>query len=218
MPDTPVELLLLGAGGHAKVCADIARASGLHLVGAVDLDEEKVGVPFDPLGAEVVGTQTQLLEAPTAFLERVDADWAIIAIGHNPTRLRLTHELRDHLAGPLIHPSAIISPSASCDAGTMISPRVVVNAASVIGQSVILNTACVVEHDCRVGDGVHISPGAMVCGGVTVGDGAWIGAGATVIPGVKVGAHAIVGAGATVVRDVPAHTTVVGTPARSITP
>jgi len=46
--------------------------------------------------------------------------------------------------------------------------------------------------------------------------GCYIGAGATILQGITVGECAIVGAGAVVTRDVPAHTTVVGVPARTI--
>jgi acetyltransferase-like isoleucine patch superfamily enzyme len=49
---------------------------------------------------------------------------------------------------------------------------------------------------------------------VEIGDGAWIGIGAMILKGVRIGAGARVGAGAVVTRDVPAHTTVEGNPAR----
>jgi len=44
--------------------------------------------------------------------------------------------------------------------------------------------------------------------------GASIGSGATILANVVIGEHAIVGAGSVVTRDVPAHTIVVGNPAR----
>jgi UDP-2-acetamido-3-amino-2,3-dideoxy-glucuronate N-acetyltransferase len=48
----------------------------------------------------------------------------------------------------------------------------------------------------------------------TVGRGASIGSGATILCGVTIGEYAIVGAGAVVTRDVPAGTSVAGSPAR----
>lgn len=51
---------------------------------------------------------------------------------------------------------------------------------------------------------------------VHVGDDAWIGTQVVILPGVCIGEGAIIGAGAVVVRDVPAHTVVVGSPARVI--
>jgi len=46
--------------------------------------------------------------------------------------------------------------------------------------------------------------------------GASIGSNATILPGITIGEGAIVGAGAVVTKDVPAHATVVGNPARLI--
>ena len=51
---------------------------------------------------------------------------------------------------------------------------------------------------------------------VLVKKGATIGANATIMCGVTIGEGAVVGAGAVVLKDVAAHTTVVGNPARKI--
>ncbi|PZR77583.1 MAG: N-acetyltransferase [Chthoniobacterales bacterium] len=52
------------------------------------------------------------------------------------------------------------------------------------------------------------------CQATLVKHGAAIGSGATILGGVTIGEHAVVGAGSVVVRDVPAHSTVAGNPAR----
>ncbi|MEZ9600463.1 acyltransferase [Vibrio sp. 10N.286.46.A8] len=49
-----------------------------------------------------------------------------------------------------------------------------------------------------------------------VHDNASIGANATILPGIVIGAGAMIGAGSVVVKDVAAHSTVVGNPAREI--
>jgi acetyltransferase-like isoleucine patch superfamily enzyme len=51
---------------------------------------------------------------------------------------------------------------------------------------------------------------------VSIGSGAFLGVSSAVLPGVTVGEGAYVGAHAVVVRDVPAHTVVVGNPARAV--
>ena len=51
---------------------------------------------------------------------------------------------------------------------------------------------------------------------VTIGADCWIGGGVIISPGVAIGARCVIGAGAVVTRDIPADTTAVGNPARSI--
>jgi acetyltransferase-like isoleucine patch superfamily enzyme len=53
-------------------------------------------------------------------------------------------------------------------------------------------------------------------GGVKIEDHVWIGAHTTILDGVTIGTGAIVGAHSFVTEDVPAHTTVVGIPARIV--
>lgn len=207
-------VLILGAGGHAKVVADVVRAAGGEVVGLCDLDAANLGVVVEPGGGEVVVLQDDLLADVEGVLARLGATECVVAIGHNGVRQRLSDALGVFLAKPWIDPRAITSPSATILDGTVVLPGVIINAAASIGRAVILNTACVIEHDTIIEDGVHISPGATLCGGVKVRQGAWIGAGATVIPLREVGQGAMVGAGACVVRDVPAQATAVGVPAR----
>ena len=94
----------------------------------------------------------------------------------------------------------------------------VLQADSFVGMGSILNTGCSVDHDSQLADGVHICPGARLAGEVYVGARSWIGIGSSVIQQVRIGSDVIVGAGAAVVSDVPNQVTVVGVPARILSP
>lgn len=214
-PETSV--WVLGAGGHAKVTADIIRALNFTLTGLVDQLAEMLQVQVDPGGGQVLMTQDNFFThiATTNSLPH-GATYAIVAIGHNAVRLQLSDELGERLAPALIDPRAIISPSARIGDGSTVLPGVIVNAAARIGRAAILNSGCIIEHDCVLADGVHISPGATLCGNVSVGARSWVGAGSTVIPGVTIGEDVVVGAGSTVIRDVPSGAKVVGVPARAL--
>jgi UDP-perosamine 4-acetyltransferase len=206
-----MRILLWGAGGHGKVVYDVAVASAaFEEVTVIDDDPAR---RFDSL--PVVGTSKAL-----GALRQKGYDCCLISIGSNRTRARcfgtaLAHGFFGAIA---VHPSAILSPSATIGPGTVVMPNVVINAGARIGQNCIINTGAIVEHDCEIGDHVHISPRAVLGGTVTVGRYAHIGIGAVVLPGAVIGEEAVVGAGAVVLKEAPAHCTVVGVPAKVLVP
>ena len=205
------KLLILGAGGHGRVCAEIARAQGLADIGFLDSGFRE-GEFID--GVELIGSginDLQLRFPP----DSVDV---FVAIGENHLRSALCEQIRvlGYNQPILRHPSAIVSPSAIIGASSVVMPGVVVNVNSRIGRHCILNTACSLDHDNVLEDGVHICPGVRSAGTVHFGARSFIGTGASLIPNVTVGRDAVVGAGAVVVRDVPARARVAGNPARAI--
>ena len=206
------KLFLWGAGGHGRVVLDIARAMGGF--GPIAFLDD--GAPRD--GGEFCGC------AVFAGLEEVERRHAsgsaglAIAIGSNRARARCAAVAleRGWELETLVHPSAVVSPSARLGAGTVVMPRAVINAGAVVGRNCIVNSGAIVEHDCRIGDHVHLSPGAILGGGVTLEDAVHMGLGSMALPGTTIGADAVVGAGALVLRGVSRGETVVGVPARSI--
>lgn len=206
-------MIIVGAGGHAQVVANILLQmkddGGTAIpIGYVDDDSTLAGTEL--LGLPVLG--------PTADLETISHDAVILAIGDNQTRKRLfnTLDTGSHQFIAACHPSAVIGRDVSIGAGVMIAANVVINAGSTIGDDVILNTACTIDHHNRIGDHAHIGPGANLGGDVTVGEGSLIGIGATVMPQRRVGAWCTIGAGALVHEDLPDGVTAVGVPARII--
>jgi sugar O-acyltransferase (sialic acid O-acetyltransferase NeuD family) len=197
-------LYILGAGGHGAVVAEVASACGLPIAGFCDDDPARAG--------------TRVLDWPVlGGCECVPAGATVVlAVGHNGVRAHLLALARAQGwdLPVLVHPSAVISPSASLAAGTVVMPLVVVNARTQIGPGVILNTACSVDHDCHLAEAVHIAPGGRLAGSIEVGARTLIGVGASVRPGIVIGADCLVGAGAAVIREVPDGVQVVGNPAR----
>ena len=202
-------LAVAGAGGHAKVVADAALASGWSDVAFYDDNL----APHSQVGPWVVaGSISDLLAGVSP------PDGVIVAVGDNAVRLELQRKLEG--AGlrvvSVIHPAAVVSTHASIGAGSVILAGAVVNASACLGRGCIVNTCASVDHDCLLADGVHVSPGAHLGGGVAIGSASWIGIGASVKQGVRIGARVVVGAGGAVVSDVPDGTTVVGVPARPL--
>ena len=204
-------LLIVGAGGHGRVVAEIAIAAGIEVLGFLD---RSAAVGASVGGKPVLGRALPDLRSSHGPL----AVAVFIAVGDNDTRARLFQEA--HGAGydlpTLIHPSAVVSPSACIGAGSVLMAGAIINADARLGRFTIINTAASIDHDCVLEDGAQICPGARAAGTVRLGANAFVGTGAIVIPGIRVGAGAIVGAGAVVLRDVAPDTTVVGNPARVV--
>jgi sugar O-acyltransferase (sialic acid O-acetyltransferase NeuD family) len=200
-----MRLLVIGAGGHAKVVIDSARAASIDVVGVIG----------DPQG------RTDLLGVPiAATADSIEADAFIIAVGDNRTRSeRFSEYLETGLeAATVIHPSAVIAEGVKVGRGTFIAPRVVINVDASIGENCILNTACAIDHDCIIEDHVHIGPMSGLCGAVRIGTGTLVGVGSSIIPMRTFGSWTVVGAGSTVVTDIPADDLYAGVPARPIRP
>jgi sugar O-acyltransferase (sialic acid O-acetyltransferase NeuD family) len=209
-------LLVWGGGGHGRVVAELARAAGYAVAGFVDRDPERLGAAVEPGCARVVVTEAEFLRDAGAGRLVAGAAGIALGIGDNAARARCLRRVPRLAAPPLVHPSAVVSPSARLGRGAVVLPLAVVHAAAELGDAVIVNSGAVVEHDCVLGEGVHVSPGAVLAGGVRVEPGVWIGAGAVVIQGLRVGRGSTVGAGTIVIRDVGEGVTVVGNPAREI--
>ena len=206
-------LLLLGAGGHARVVAETALATG-RFSRVAFLDDRCTGpaqLP-DQLGWPVIGSFAAALDPQV----RQQFPAALVAIGNAAVRLQWLPRLAaaGYELPVVVHPAAWVSPSARLGAGSVVFAHAAIQAQAVIGSGAILNTGCSVDHDAQLGDGVHICPGARLAGEVQVGDRSWIGIGASVIQQIRIGADVTVGAGAVVVRDLPDGVTAVGVPAR----
>jgi perosamine synthetase len=212
MTEKIMKVFCYGASGHGKVVANILALSGMELLGFVDDDASKAGAQL--AGVPVIGTATAL----PALLAAGAA--AMVTIGSNRVRTAKARDLEQlgFTLATAIHPAAVVAPDVTVGAGTAIMAGAIVNSSSRIGANVIVNTGATVDHDCVLADGAHISPGANLAGGVVVGGHTHVGIRSSVIQGIRIGADSTVGAGAVVIRDVPPGVTVVGNPARILTP
>lgn len=191
-------LIIIGAGGHGRVVADIARKIGYEQIAYLD-DTQKDGVT-----------------GPVSdYVCYLDNAFFFVAIGDNSIREKLMRELQNNGANlaSLIHPNAVISENVRIGEGTAIMAGAVVNTGTVIGDGVIINTCASVDHDCRIDDFVHVAVGAHVCGTVHVGARTWIGAGATVINNIDICASCMIGAGAVVTKNIKDAGVYIGIPA-----
>lgn len=202
-------IVILGAGGHAKVVIELLRdANELVAVCVGGADS-----PDHCLGVRVVKGDEHLKKLRGDGYSR-----AFVAIGSNRVRQDVAGQVKQ-LGFSLVNaisPHASISPSAKLGSGIAIMAGAVINAEAVIGDLAIVNTGTTVDHDCIIGEAVHLAPQCALAGSVVIEDGAFLGVGCKVIPNMRIGKNVIAGAGSVVINDVPAAVTVVGVPAKII--
>lgn len=206
-------IVIIGAGGHARVIAEIIRRQGVYRVAGYTAPRDQAFTDrweFSYLGDDSVLPDLRRQGIVTAAL-------GVGGVGDNRPRSRLYGKIKafGFSFPPLMHPAATVAGGVTLADGAVIAPGAVVNPGVAIGPNTIINSAAVVEHDCIIGEHVHVSPRAVLCGGVRVERLAHVGAGAVVIQGVTIGEGAVVGAGAVVLDNVPPCVVVAGNPARA---
>lgn len=201
------KVIVIGAGGHGMVVADIVIASGDTLAGFLD------DSPTRPL------ENGKLLGGVDDYLSYAKDHSFIIAIGNPKIRREIAERMRSVRWYTAIHPAAVIAKTGvRIGEGSAIMANAVVNPFAAIGSHCIINTAAVVEHDNRIGEFAHISVGAKLGGTVTIGNNTWVGIGACVKNNVRICDNCTVGAGAVVLHDISAPGVYYGVPARAARP
>lgn len=199
-----MKLVIIGAGGHARVVAESAMEAGWDIVGF--LDDAKHPQLYD---LQYLG-KLEEFHIPTGV-------HAVIAIGSNRTREKIATRFTGQVQwATIIHPKAICSPRSNIEEGSVVLAGAVIQAQAQVGKHCIVNTAASVDHDCEIGSYCHIAPHATLTGGVALETGVFVGAGAVIIPYKSIGAWSILGAGSVCTKNLEADQTYVGTPAQAL--
>ena len=197
-------LNIIGAGGHAKVVADIALRNGYSNIaffadGATD--DECMGFP-------VINGTEHIYDYPERDV--------FVAIGNAKVRQMFLEKifLKNMKVPILIHHDATIAPKTEIGKGSVIMAGAIINPNSIIGKGCIINTGASVDHDNVIDDYVHVSVGSHLAGTVTVGHNSWIGIGAVVSNNINICSNCFIGAGGVVVTDLTEEGTYVGVPVK----
>lgn len=201
------KLLIIGAGGHGAVVANIADEMGVYEeIAFLDDGEIQQCLNFSVIG------KTQDVN------KYVDEYEFVVAIGNGVTRKRVMESIQA-LGGKiatLIHPKAVIAKGVTLGEGTVVMAGAVIEPRAVVGKGCIINTSSSINHDVVLADFVHVAVGAHLAGTVIVGERSWIGVGATVKNNVCICKDTVIGAGCVVVKDINEEGTYVGVPAKRI--
>ena len=204
-------VIVLGAGGHAKVLINALQMCSVEILGVTDPDPALIGQEI--LGVPIIGTDGELKNYSVKQVQLVNG---LGSVNLSKVRCSLFDEYKrlGFIFASVIHSSAVVASDVKIGEGSQIMAGTVIQPGSCISCNTIINTMASVDHDCIIGDHVHIAPGVTLSGGVTVGELSHIGTGATVVQGVSIGCGCLVAAGAVVVKDIPDGAMVRGVPAQ----
>jgi sugar O-acyltransferase (sialic acid O-acetyltransferase NeuD family) len=204
-------IIVLGAGGHAKVVIDTMHQLNMNILGLTVRNAVLTGTMV--LGEKILGTDAVV---PDYGVDKIRLANAVGSVSSPGTRLELFERFMDQGYDfvSLVHPRATLCSSVTIGRGSQFFAGSVVQSGTHIGNNVIVNANATIDHDCHIGSHVHIASGAILCGAVTVGRSAYIGAGAIVKEGLSIGVNAIIAPGSVVLSDVPPNTRVSGHPAK----
>jgi sugar O-acyltransferase (sialic acid O-acetyltransferase NeuD family) len=208
------ELYIVGTGGLAKECAQLARqidsvCERWHAIKYVTHDDAILGttLPF--------GCISMLDHELHAKESKVDV---VIGIGHPQLKQKIC---QDFLKNPslsypnLIHPSVDIDSNfVNMGCGNIVTKGVIMTCDIKIGNFNLFNWNCTIGHDSEIGNYNVINPGSSVSGRVKIGDSCLIGTGARIIENINIGSNIQIGAGAVMTRSSVLAGVYVGIPAR----
>jgi sugar O-acyltransferase (sialic acid O-acetyltransferase NeuD family) len=212
---TPRDLVIVGAGGFARETVELVRAADpggerWRPLGIVDDDPARSGSTV--AGLAVIGPVDSVR----------DGDAAVVVCVGNPSNFVARAMIVDRLGldddryATLVHPSAVVPPTATLGAGAVLHAGVVLTTDVRVGRHVAVMPAVVLTHDDVVGDFATFGAGVRIGGGCSIGTGAYLGAGSVVRESTAIGPWSLVGAGSVVLDDVPSGEVWVGNPARRL--
>ena len=196
-------VVLIGAGGHARVLIDCLLLCGRTILGVVDPNLAQ----GDRIhGTIVLGADDVVFEYSP---EKVVLVNGIGMVEYSCTRKIVGESMRHrgYKFCSVIHPRSIIADHVQLEEGVQIMAGAVVQSGTTIGRDSIINTGVVVDHDCVIGSGSHICPGVTLAGSVTVGNEVMLGCGSTVLPGMGIGSCSVIGAGSLINTNVESNVT-----------
>jgi len=206
-------IIIIGAGGHAKVLIDTLKSQSANIIGITDPDPNKAGKNI--LGVPVIGDDAVIETYCNDSIELVNGI-GMITNGNKRQQVFENFKKRGYSFANVIHHSVVLSSDVELSEGIQIMAGVIVQPGCKIGTNSIINSRASIDHDTIIDSHVHVAPGVTLSGGVQIGSGTLIGTGATIIHGVRIGKNAIIAAGAVVIRDVPDGATVMGVPAKVV--
>lgn len=201
------KIIIVGSGGHAAELRDYINhnnnarpADYIQVHGFID-DNEDTYKHYGFAEPFLGGIQDHIVNKNVQYL------MGIANLEYRKTIIEKLENQGAEFIG-LIHPTAIISPTAKIHPTTVISHNASVGAMAKLGKYNMLNSRCTIGHDSVIGDFNFISPQVAISGNTKIGNGNLIGTNACTIPGMTIGNNNKIAAGMIIYKSVADNSTV----------
>jgi acetyltransferase EpsM len=146
--------------------------------------------------------------------------FGIIGVGDNMMRKKISLKVKKinkrFKWANIIHPSAVISPSATIGFGNMILAGSIISAETKIYNHVSINTGSYIDHNNIFHNFSSTGPGVATGGNVKVGEQSFLGIGCKIKHKILIGANTVIGGQAFVCKNCKPNSLYYGVPARRI--
>ncbi len=204
-------VIIIGAGGHARVLASTLKLLGKKVLGFTDSNPEMFGAGFG--GIPVLGDDSVVFaHAPDGI--RLVNGVGCISVPHKRERIFQQFKSRGYGFQSVIHPGAIVCEDVSLGEGVQVMMGALIQTGCHIEENVIVNTGAIIDHDTLIHPHCHIAPGAVLSGNCLVGRRSLVGVGATVLQSIQLGESSLIAAGAVVIRNTGPNSRIFGVPGR----
>ena len=196
------KLIIVGAGGHAKTCLEVAESSKkFKIIGFIDNK-----MKFDEIFSKLKIFNDRSLNTILKITKNIHIGVGQIKSAKLRIKLFKKYKNKGFCFPVLIHADAYVSKYSSVGEGTLVGINCIINANCKIGCNTIINNKSLIEHDTTIGDNCHISTGTIINGNCTVGDNTFIGSGSIIHNNISIGKNCVVASGSIIKKNLKAGT------------
>ena len=142
----------------------------------------------------------------------------LISLGEPKYREMLYERVHasDYRLATIVHPTAIVSVSATLGEGVFIQDNVSVSSEAIIGDNVWINGKTIIGHHSVIGSHSTVCSFSIIAGHTTLDKCTYVGVSSAIRDELTIGAYSIISMGSVVMRDVRPEKIVMGNPAREV--
>lgn len=188
-------IILYGAGGHAKSCIEIlSKLKKFKISYLISINDKRKEL----FRSKIIN------EKNLAFKKKQNI---LIAIArHDQINKRsnvfLKYKKLGYVFPKIISKSAYLSKSSTVLEGSIIMNNSLININARIGKNCVINNFSLIEHDVSIGDHTIVSTAVKINGNVKIGKKCFIGSGAIISNNIVIGDNCKIGAGKVIMKNV----------------